>query len=103
MPQYNFTDHAESDLDAVVAYTLEHWGQAQAVKYVNGLEALLENLALEPSIGTNQDHLFKDLLRFSYVSHVVYYIKNRDGITVIRILHKRMDAKRHFSETQKIQ
>ncbi len=42
MPRYKFTGHAEHDLDAIVEYTLKNWGQAQAIKYVDGLEALLE-------------------------------------------------------------
>jgi toxin ParE1/3/4 len=104
MPHYKFTEQAECDLDAIVEYTLENWGQAQAVKYVDGLEALLGNLALTPpSLGVNQNGIFKDLLSFPYVSHVVYYVKNPDGVMVIRILHKRMDTKRHISATQKIQ
>lgn len=70
---------------------------------MDGLGALLENLALEPSLGTNQDGIFKDLLSFPYISHVVYYVKNNDGVTVIRLLHKRMDKKRHLSDTQKMQ
>ena len=45
MPRYKFTEHAERDLDAIVEHTLENWGQSQAVKYVDGLEALL-NLRL---------------------------------------------------------
>ena len=103
MPHYKFTEHAERDLDTIVEYTLENWGQSQAVKYVDGLEVLLGNLALEPLLGTNQDGIFNDLLSFPYDSHVVYYVKNTDGITVIRLLHKRMDKKRHLSTIQKIQ
>lgn len=97
MPRYKFTEHAERDLNAIVEHTLENWGQSQAVKFVDGLEALLGKLALEPSLGTNQDGIFKDLLSFPYVSHVVYFVKNTEGITVIRLLHKRMDKKRHLS------
>ena len=32
-----------------------------------------------------------------YVSHIVYYVKQPHGITVIRALHKRMDPKLHIS------
>ena len=53
MPHYKFTEQAERDLDAIVEYTLENWGQTQAVKYVDGLEALLVNLALTPSLGVS--------------------------------------------------
>jgi toxin ParE1/3/4 len=55
MPHYKFTEQAEHDLDAIIEYTLENWGQSQAVKYVDGLETLLVNLALTPSLGVSQD------------------------------------------------
>lgn len=97
MPDYKFTEQAERDLDAIIEYTLENWGQSQAVKYLDGLETLLGNLALTPLLGVNQDGIFKDLLSFPYVSHVVFYVKSHDGVTVIRILHKRMNTKRHIS------
>ena len=96
MSHYKFTEQAERDLDAIVNYTLENWGQTRAIKYVDELEALLGNLALNPSLGINQDGIFKGLLSFPYVSHVVYFMKNLDGVTVIRILHKRMDTNRHL-------
>jgi len=92
MPHYKFTEQAKHDLDAIIEYTLENWGQSQAVKYVDGLETLLVNLALTPSLGVSQDEIFKDLLSFPYVSHIVYYVKNLDGVTVIRILRKRMNT-----------
>lgn len=34
MPHYKFTEQAEHDLDAIIEYTLENWGQSQTVKYV---------------------------------------------------------------------
>jgi toxin ParE1/3/4 len=72
MSNYKFTDQAERDLNAIVDYTLENWGQSQAIKYVDGLEALLANLAFAPALGLNQDGIFKGLFSFPYVSHVVY-------------------------------
>ena len=103
MPHYKFTGQAERDLEAIVEFTLENWGQSQATKYVDGLEALLASLALTPSLGVSKDEIFKGLLSFPYVSHVVFYIKDNDGVTVIRILHKRMDTKKHLSATHKVQ
>jgi toxin ParE1/3/4 len=91
MPRYKFTEQAERDLDAIVEYTLENWGQSQ--------EALLGSLALTPALGLNQGAVFKELLNFPYVGHVVCYVKSLNSITVIRILHKRMDTKKHISAT----
>ena len=95
---YKFTEQAENDFDGIIQHTLENWGKNQAVNYVEGLEELLEKLVLMPTLGIKKDDLFKNLFAFGYVSHVVYYATDSGGITVIRILHKRMDAKRHILE-----
>ena len=97
MPHYEFTDQAELDLDDIIEYTLNNWGHSQATKYIEGIDELLQNLAGSPELGITRDNLFDGLLSFPYVSHILYYLKQTHGITVIRILHKRMDAKKHIS------
>ena len=97
MPQYKFTEQAEHDLGGIIDFTILQWGQSQALKYVDGLEELLGSLAGSPVLGTKKDELYKGLLSFPYVSHVLFYVENADGITVIRILHKRMDSKKQLS------
>jgi len=98
MPRYEFTDQAELDLDVITEYTLERWGKPQALKYLDGIDALLRQLAITPEVGISCANLFEGLLNFPYVSYSLYYVKQIHGITVIRILHKRMDPDRHLSE-----
>lgn len=97
MPRYEFTEQAELDLGTNTDYTLEHWGQVQVEKYLDGLEALAQYLADGPDLGVNRDGLFAGLISFPYASHILYYVKQPHGITVIRVLHKRMDQKRHIT------
>ncbi len=99
MPHYEFTDQAESDLDTITDYTIERWGKAQAEKYIDELEDLAQTLVENPDFGVNRDHLFEDLISFPYVSHILYYVKQPHGITIIRVLHKRMDPRRHITST----
>ena len=96
MARYDFTEQAETDLDSISDYTLERWGQAQAEKYLDGLEELAQNLAASPGLGVSRTGLFEGLISFPYGSHIFYYVKQPHGITVIRVLHKRMDPKRHM-------
>ena len=97
MPRYEFTEHAERDLDTITDHTLTRWGQAQTDKYLGGLEALAQSLATNPDLGVHRDSLFEGLICFPYISHILYYIKAPHGITIIRVLHKRMDPTRHLS------
>ena len=92
MPEYRFTPEAENDLQQIIDYTLEQWGKAQARDYVDGLEALAGQLADNPGLGTDRDQLIQGLLSFPYESHVLYYLRQAHGMTIIRVLHKRMDV-----------
>lgn len=62
MPRYNFTAQAERDLENIIDYTVGHWGQPQAEKYIGGREQLAQELADHPQMGTVRDHLFQGLL-----------------------------------------
>ncbi len=96
MPEYQFTPEAKNDLQSIIDYTIEHWGKKQAHKYIDGLEELAANLAENPGLGTDRNQLTHGLVSFPYVSHVLYYVVQEHGITIIRILHKSMDSKQHF-------
>ncbi len=100
MPRYEFTDQAECDLDSITDYTLERWGKGQAIKYIDELESLAQTLVENPDLGVNRNDLFVGLISFPYVSHILYYVKQPHGITIIRVLHQRMDPKRHLTTTQ---
>ena len=96
MPVYKFTEKAESDLATIIDYTLGTWGPAQAVKYLDGLESLAETLAQTPDLGRAREEIHKGLIVFPCERHLLFYRKERHGITIVRILHDSMDALRHF-------
>lgn len=92
MVSYRFTAQAECDLEDIVDYTVEHFGSAQAHLYIDGLQTLAEN----PDMGSVRGDASQSLLSFPYISHVIYYLKDSQGITIIRVLHPRMDVERHI-------
>ena len=100
MPEYRFTPEASDDLQGIIDYTIERWGKQHAHDYLDGLEELAARLAENPGLGANRDPLINGLISFPYVSHVLYYVAHDQGITILRVLHKRMDAKRHFEGAQ---
>ena len=97
MPRYEFTKQAESDLESITDSSLKNWGQRQTNIYLDGLEELAQNLADCPDLGTNRDYFIEGLISFPYRSHIIYYTRQVHGITIIRVLHKRMDMERHIS------
>ena len=96
MPTYDFTDKAEHDLERIIDFTVKHWGSSQAIEYIDALEELAQTLADNPDIGIARDKLLAGLFSFPYQSHMLYYMKNTHGVTIIRVLHASMDSVNHL-------
>jgi len=96
MAKYRFTKQAENDLESIIDSSLQKWGTNQTITYIEGLEELAQNLASFPDLGADRTNLFEGLFSFPYLSHVLFYSKQPHGITITRVLHKRMEPKRHL-------
>ncbi|MCI0507989.1 MAG: type II toxin-antitoxin system RelE/ParE family toxin [Gammaproteobacteria bacterium] len=96
MADYKFTKKAERDLEAITDYTLLQWGPLQAYTYLDGLEAQGQLLADNPDLGVKRESISEKLLSFPYESHILYYMKQSHGITIVRVLHQSMDPMKHL-------
>lgn len=96
MAKYRFTAKAEHDLEEIINYTLKQWGALQTNTYLDGLEGHGQLLADNPDLGARRDALAEGLLSFPYESHILYYFKQPHGITIVRVLHKRMDPSNYL-------
>ena len=94
MASFRFSRRAESDLTAIVAFTLRVWGEAQADEYLGQLEACFQTLADNLALGRACDEVRPGLRRFEHGRHVIFYHATADGILISRILHDRMLPKR---------
>ena len=94
--QLVFSALAQSDIDDILAHTIEHWGAAQLEKYKRILDIAFRKLELNPNIGKTS--LPPDFRSLQAGSHVIFYRIDETSIHVIRILHGRMDFSRHLSK-----
>jgi toxin ParE1/3/4 len=85
-----FSGAAKTDLLSIGAYTLQNWGQAQAERYLDGLERCAKLLAANPSMGRPCHWIRPGLYRFEKGRHVLFYRLQEDGILISRILHQSM-------------
>jgi len=90
-----FSRRAEADLLAIGTYTFQTWGEEQAVRYLDSLEACCRRLADNPAIGRACDDISHALRRMEHGRHVIFYRKTVTGILVSRILHERMLPEKH--------
>ncbi len=90
MRRYVLSRLAEQDLDAIATYTLERWGTKQAIRYIEGLRALCQQLTETPGMGRPSGEIRPGLYRMEGGSHVIFYRVQTNGITITRILHRKM-------------
>jgi toxin ParE1/3/4 len=84
----------------IAAHSLQHWGQPQRDSYISELFGAFGRLAASPQIATGIDSIRERYRQFPQGSHVVFFRESASqGIEIIRVLHKRMDAGTHLNST----
>lgn len=96
MAEYRLSPAAQGDLDGIFDYTVREWGLAQAVRYMQELDATCAAMAEAPLQGQDCSHIRPGYRRRAAAHHFIYYVRMDYGIAVIRILHERMLASLHL-------
>lgn len=87
---------ARRDLEEIGAYTGREWGTRQKKKYLGLIRSQLIALREHPKTGTPRNDIAKELRACAIEKHIVYYRETESALTVVRILHQRMDPARHL-------
>lgn len=96
MAEYRLAPKARQDMQTVWLYTLTQWGAQQTERYIDDLTGAFEFLAENPKTGKACESIRAGYRKYPVIRHVVYYRKTDYGVEVIRVLHDRMLATRHF-------
>ena len=103
MARFHLTVLAEQDLAAIAAYTLDRWGEIQAARYLDQLEACCQLLADSPTIGRPCDEIRPGLRRMEQGRHVLFFrVRSGDSIVVVRILHQDMLPRRRSFDDEPV-
>jgi len=87
---------ARQDLADVVEYTAQHWGSAQARRYVLVLQSTFRTLLKHPGLGIARSDLSTRLRSIGSGSHVVFYADAGEVVDVVRVLHAAADVDQAF-------
>lgn len=87
---------AEADLMEVWRYTAERWGSEQADVYLDAFGAAFRQLAAQPLIGAKRGGVREGYRVLFVGEHAVYYRVDVSVVGVVRVLHGRMDPRRHL-------
>lgn len=93
--RFRLTRAARRDLVEIGRFTLQRWGEKQALRYLTQLDERLRSLALEPEAGRRCDELRPGYWRYREGRHVIFYRAEGKQLEIIRILHERMLPRLH--------
>jgi toxin ParE1/3/4 len=96
---YIISEKATEDLDQIWQYTYFQWSEHQADKYYNLLIQKIELIAQNAVVGRRMDDIQEGYRYLLIGSHIIFYKKPEDNVvTIIRILHQRMDIPNRLND-----
>ncbi|PDT13273.1 type II toxin-antitoxin system RelE/ParE family toxin [Rhizobium sp. M1] len=87
---------AADDIDRIYDYTEEKWGRGQAEDYIFALRDDCEALAAQTKRGRKIIGSRSGYSALAFRSHFIVYAETEEALTVIRILHRRMNIAAHL-------
>ncbi len=94
MSAFTLTRKAKADLKSIAIYTQRKWGKEQRKIYVRQFDDAFHMLAKNSAAGNESNFIKQGYRKFPVSSHLVFYRSiGQSRIEIVRILHKRMDAK----------
>lgn len=94
MRSFFLTRKARADIKSISIYTQKHWGKEQRRLHAKQFDDAFYLLADNPEIGKMCDYIKQGYKKFPHASHIIFYrAVNDEEIEIVRILHKRMDAR----------
>jgi toxin ParE1/3/4 len=92
LAEIKFSNAAESDLEAIDAYSFSQFGDDVAAKYMHGFDEAFSILACHPLAGVMTPELKEDLRCYVHQKHRIFYSVKADIVFIIRIIHHAQDA-----------
>jgi toxin ParE1/3/4 len=93
--KWRITGPARRDLAGIWSYTQSNWDVRQADRYLDLLAARIVWLTGNPNMWTARSDIRDGLFSYSEGRHLIIFKETSGMLTVIRVLHDRMDIRRH--------
>lgn len=91
-----FSKEAQEDVEQILQYSLENWGQPYTQKYGQKLDVAFRNIQTHPNIGKLRDDILPDYRMFKVEKYLIFYWLRSSSIVIVRVLHERQDLSLHF-------
>jgi toxin ParE1/3/4 len=90
----SLTRRAQRDFEELLLYSEQRWGEEQRDTHGLAIDRVPRPLGENPQLGRVRDDLGPGYRSYPAEQHVIIYRVTRRGLSVSRILHHRMDARR---------
>jgi toxin ParE1/3/4 len=102
MRKLHLSPAASEDLENILQFTLDSWGEKQFEVYLSFFQETFDSIQKDPEclLSQGRDEIFKACRSIRSGHHVVFYRLKNKNIEIIRILHEKMDFSRHFEEEE---
>ena len=90
------TNPARDDLQSVAMFGAIAWGDETSSHYHAAIEEVFTSLLHFPELGRVWSDADPGVRFMAVGEHVIYYKADDDAITIIRILHRRMDPEQRL-------
>lgn len=98
MGTFALTTKAKADLKSIAIYTQRKWGKEQRRIYIRQFDDTFHMLSENPKPGTECNYIKIGYRKFPVTSHIVFYRGTNDtNIEIVRILHKKIDARERLT------
>jgi toxin ParE1/3/4 len=94
------SERAEADLREIWLYSFKTWGEAQADRYLDELDAGLHECGAEPERGKQRDEVRPGYWSLLIRRHVAFYTFTDNEVLVQRVLHGSMDPSLRLPEEE---
>ncbi|MEL7107344.1 MAG: type II toxin-antitoxin system RelE/ParE family toxin [Pseudomonadota bacterium] len=93
-----FSLSAERQLEDIRQQSRDHWGQAHAVEYIDGLITAIERLRTQPEMGRRRDEFRLNLRSITYRPYTIFYTLLKDEVRITAIIHGSRDLRARADE-----
>jgi len=87
---------AKEDLKNIWIYSQKNWGEIQADKYFDELEAGIALIAENPEIGFACDYIREGYRQYQINRHYIFYRVTSTKIHIVRVLYDGMNFKTYL-------
>jgi len=89
--KYRISESAIKDLDGIWEYTFLNWSKEQADRYHRLIMNEIEFVSENTTSGKSMEHVNEGYLVVYVKSHMIFFMRNKGIVEIIRILHQKMD------------